>query len=451
MSTEAPTLPRNLNRTIIRMALPAMAESVLLTLVLFVDTVLVGWLRDPAAIGAVALGGTFYFALQGIFVAIGVGGTALTARAWGAGDRPAAGRATANAIGIGFVAAALATVLSFALVMPFLRAMGAAPDLVHHGATSMRILLVGAPVNLVMLVALACLRSSGDTVTSLKISGLYNLLNLTLDFALIFGFGPIPAMGVAGAAWATTISGFLAGGITAWVLLGRSSGLKVRATEVARWNLGVARRIVRVSIPALAEIFVQRVGYIVFMGLVTGLGTTALAAHAIGLRIESLSYGPGWGFSVAAAALVGQALGAGRPDDAERIGWRAALLGGAYMGACGLVFVALGPWLVAPFLATPEVLGTAGGLVRIAAFAQPFMAVYFVMAGSHRGAGDTTPPLVVTLIGVVPLRLGLVWLFGIRLGGGIEGVWAACVADWFGRAALMTWFFKRGTWRRTVV
>ncbi|HEY5550577.1 MAG TPA: MATE family efflux transporter, partial [Opitutaceae bacterium] len=431
MSTEAATLPRNLNRTIIRMALPAMGESVLLTFVLFVDTVLVGWLRDPAAIGAVALGGTFYFALQGVFVALGVGGTALTARAWGAGDRTAAGSATANAVGIGFVTAAVATALSFALVMPFLRAMGAGPDLASQGAVYMRILLVGAPVNLVMLVALACLRASGDTVTPLKISGLYNLLNLVLDFALIFGVGPIPAMGVAGAAWATSISGFIACGVTAWALLGKSSGLKVRAAEVARWNAGVARRIVKVSLPAFAEIVVQRAGYIVFMGLVTGLGTTALAAHAIGLRIESLSYGPGWGFSVAAAALVGQALGAGRPDDAERIGWRAALLGGAYMGACGMVFVAFGPWLVAPFLATPEVLDTAGLLVRIAAFAQPFMAVYFVMAGSHRGAGDTTPPLVVTLIGVIPLRLGLVWLFGIKLGGGIEGVWAACVVDWF--------------------
>jgi putative MATE family efflux protein len=451
MSTEVTALPQNLNRTIIRMALPAMAESVLLTLVLFVDTVLVGWLRDPAALGAVALGGTFYFALQGVFVALGVGGTALTARAWGGGDRPAAGRATSNAIGLGFATGAVATAVSFALVIPFLRAMGAEADLAHLGAVYMHILLVGAPVNLVMLVALACMRASGDTVTPLKISVLYNLLNLVLDFALIFGVGPIPAMGVAGAAWATTISGFIAGGVTAWVLLRGPGALRVRAAEVARWNADVVRRIVRVAVPAFAEIVVQRAGYIVFMGMVTGLGTTALAAHAIGLRIESLSYGPGWGFSVAAAALVGQALGAGRPDDAERIGWRAALLGGVYMGGCGALFVAFGPLLVAPFLATPEVLGTAGTLVRIAAFAQPFMAVYFVMAGSHRGAGDTTPPLVVTLIGVIPLRLGLVWFFGLRLGWGIEGVWAACVVDWLGRAALMTWFFKRGTWRRTVV
>jgi Na+-driven multidrug efflux pump len=121
------------------------------------------------------------------------------------------------------------------------------------------------------------------------------------------------------------------------------------------------------------------------------------------------------------------------------------------MGVCGLVFLVAGPWLVAPFLATPDVLSTAGGLVRIVAFAQPLMAVYFVMAGSHRGAGDTKPPLLVTLIGVIPLRLAFVWLFGFRLGYGIQGVWAACVVDWLGRASLMTWFFKRGTWRRTVV
>lgn len=451
MSTEAAIPPRRLNRTIIRLAFPAMAESVLLTLVLFVDTVLVGWLRDPAAIGAVALGGTFYFALQGIFVAIGVGGTALTARAWGAGERDAAGHAAANAIGIGLVAAAVFTVVSFMLVGPFLRTMGAGPQVLAFGTTYLRILLVGAPANLTMLVALACLRASGDTVTPLKISGLYNLLNLVLDFALIFGIGPIPAMGVAGAAWATAISGFIAAGVTAWVIVGRPVGLTIRSTQVARMDAKIARRIMRVAAPTLLEVTVQRLGYIVFMGMVTSLGTTSLAAHAIGLRIESLSFGPGWGFSVAAAALVGQALGAGNPAEAKRTGWRAAMLGGAYMGACGLVFVLLGPWLVAPFLATPDVLGKAGTLVRIAAVAQPFMAVYFVMAGSHRGAGDTLPPLLVTMIGVVPLRLGLVWLFGLRLGGGIEGVWWACNVDWLARAALITVFFKRGGWQRKVV
>lgn len=450
METEA-TLPPRLNRTIIRMALPAMAESVLLTLVLFVDTVLVGWLRDPAALGAVALGGTFYFALQGLFVAIGVGGTALTARAWGAGDRSAAGSATANAVGIGFVAAIIASGASFALVIPFLDAMGAGPEVVAPSLTYLRILLIGGPANLTMLVALACVRASGDTVTALKISGLYNLLNLLLDFALIFGVGPIPAMGVAGAAWATSIAGFIAAGVTAKVMLSRSPGLTIRAEQIVRWDAGIARRIVRIAVPAFVELLVQRIGYIAFMGFVTALGTTALAAHSIALRIESLSYGPGWGFSVAAAALVGQSLGAARPDDAERIGWRAALLGSIYMAACGGVFLAFGPWLVAPFLATPDVLITAGGLVRIAALAQPFMAIYFVMAGSHRGAGDTKPPLVVTMIGVVPLRLGFVWLFGFHMGYGIQGVWAACVLDWFGRAALMTWFFKRGTWRRTAV
>ena len=217
------------------------------------------------------------------------------------------------------------------------------------------------------------------------------------------------------------------------------------------WDGGLARRVVRIAVPTLVEVVVQRTGYIVFMGMVTALGTTALAAHAIGLRIESLSYGPGWGFSVAAAALVGHAVGAGNADEAGRIGWRAALLGGAYMGGCGLLFLAFGSWLVAPFLATPEVLGSAGTLVRISALAQPFMAIYFVIAGSHRGAGDTMPPLLVTIIGVIPLRLGLVWLISVRLGGGIEGVWWACNIDWIARALLMMWFFKRGSWRRTIV
>ncbi|MCD8483785.1 MAG: polysaccharide biosynthesis C-terminal domain-containing protein [Verrucomicrobia bacterium] len=185
--------------------------------------------------------------------------------------------------------------------------------------------------------------------------------------------------------------------------------------------------------------------------MVTSLGTTALAAHAIALRVESLSFNPGWGFSVAAAALVGQSLGASKPREAVRIAAHACFLGMAFMGSLGIFFLIAGPWVVTLFGATPEVVDQAGSLIRIAAASQIFMAAFFVLGGVLRGAGDTRSPLIVTLIGTLPMRLGLVWLFGFHFGWGIEGVWWACVIDWSVRALLMWLFFRRGKWRDTVV
>lgn len=422
-----------------------------MSLVLFVDTVLVGWLRDPAALGAVTLGGSFFFVLQGVFMALGVGGTALTARAWGAGRRGEAAAATAQALSLALVAGVAVTLPAALLADPFLRAMGAEAAVVAVGTSYLHILLLSAPAGLAMMVGFACIRASGDTVTPLKITIVYNALNLVGDLVLIFGLGPIPALGVAGAAWATTGATFVAAALGARALFGRGTALTFPARDLVRWDGPLAWRIARVALPTLVEVGVQRAGYLVFMGMVTSLGTTALAAHAVGLRVESLSFNPGWGFSVAAAALVGQAMGQADAVRAERIAWRAAALGAAFMGACGLVFLVGGPWLVRLFGATPEVIGEAGTLVRISAVAQPFMAVFFVLGGAHRGAGDTRTPLIVTLVGTLPLRLGLSWLFGVHWGWGIAGVWWACNLDWFGRAVLLAWLFRRGRWRRAVV
>ncbi|MCD8483786.1 MAG: MATE family efflux transporter [Verrucomicrobia bacterium] len=200
-----------LNRKIIRLSLPAMVESLLLAQVLLIDTILVGWLQDPAALGAVALGGTFFFILQGIFMAIGVGSMALTSRAWGAGNRREANAVTAHAIGVSFVAGIVLSILCYWLVLPYLRLMGAEDQVVASGTTYLRILLYTAPVSLTMLVTFSNLRATGDTMTPLKINAVYNVLNIVLDVILIFGLGPIPALGLAGAAWATAIAGLIAG------------------------------------------------------------------------------------------------------------------------------------------------------------------------------------------------------------------------------------------------
>jgi putative MATE family efflux protein len=440
-----------LNRKIVHLALPAMTESMLVTLVQLVDTIMVGWLKNPAALAAVALSSSFYFVLQGVFMALGTGGMALTSRAWGAMRRDEAAAAAAQAIGLALAAGLVLTVGFAFAIEPAFRLLGADDEVVRLGSEYLGVLLLCTPFTLTMIVAATCMRAAGDTVTPMKINLVFNILNMVWDPLLIFGIGPFPALGVAGAAWATVISGTVAVILTAWVLTGRRIALQIDPRRVVVWQASIVRRIVRIATPTLLEIVCQRLGFMVFMGMITSLGTQALAAYTVALRVESLSFNPGWGLSVAAAALVGQHLGAGDPHEAERIARRAALLGVLFMGGCGIIFVLFGRQLVLVFGATPEIIQVAGNLVMIVALAQPAMAIFFVLSGALRGAGDTRSPLFVTLFGTIVMRLGLVWLLGFHFGFGIYGVWWACILDWSGRAGLIFLFFRRGKWKRIEV
>jgi putative MATE family efflux protein len=444
---EPPFDERRLNRTILRLALPAMGENLLITFVLMVDTVLIGWLEDPNALAGMSLAGTLWFVIQGLFIAIGVGATALVARAWGAGDRPAAARAGEQAIGVAFVSALALGMAGFALAPSFFEWMGAEPEVREAGSTYVRIIVLAAPASLTMMVANAVLRGSGDTMTPLLISGIYNVVNLVGDLVLIFGAGPVPAFGMPGAAMATAFAGYAAAGAAILAIRRKRTPIDIRFGRAARWDAALVRRLFRIAAPSLLEVGLHRGSHLVFIGIVASLGTTALAAHAVGVRIEALSFMPGFALSVAAATLVGQSLGAGNPALAERTARRIVWMGAGLMGALATSFLLFGPQIAAAFRATPEIVRLTGVVVRIGAVAHPFMAWYFVLAGAHRGAGDTRTPLIITALGAVVLRLALVYLFGLRFGWGLPGVWIACNVDWIARAVGMEFFFRRGRWK----
>lgn len=449
--TTAPALiltRENIPHNIVKLALPAVGENLLVTMVFLVDTLLIGWLKDPAALAAVSLGGLFLNIANQLFSAVSVSATALVAHAWGAEDYERARRIAAQAIVVAVLFAAVAIAVLWPLATSMLVLMGASQRAAALGAQYMRIILLTSLLGFPMVVLNGILRGSGDTRTPMVVTLVMNICNVLAAVALIFGPGPLPALGVLGAAWATASARLLGGIFALYLVMSGRRFLRVYWRDILHWDGPIIGQMLRLSLPAGGESVIMRLGFILFMRIVSALGEVPLAAHQIAVNVESLSYMPGFGLSVASTTLVGQSLGAKKPDLAEesiRGTMRISLI---VMGAVGVIFALFGPALAAVFGSTPEVLALAGSAVRIGALEQLPIAVQMVIAGSLRGAGDMRTPMYATLLGTFFFRVPMVYLFAVVWHGGLDGVWLGTALDWTARAALLYVLFRRGAWKK---
>jgi putative MATE family efflux protein len=275
-----------------------------------------------------------------------------------------------------------------------------------------------------------------------------NVFNAVAAYALIFGPGPLPAWGVAGAGVATALARALGGGLAFWVILRGKSVLRIAPADIWRFERGLLGQMLRLSGPAAAEQVVMHSGSLLFQRIIAALGTVTLAAHRIAVNVESLSFMPGWGISIAISTLVGQSLGAAQPELAVSSVRRGLVLGVGLMSGIGVLFFLLGRPIASLFGATPEVLDLAGLAIQVAALEQPGLAAHFVLGASLRGAGDTRSPFYVSLIGVILFRVPVVYLLAIVLGWGLAGVWVGTALDWTARAVGAYYLYRRGAWKR---
>ncbi|MBC7259998.1 MAG: MATE family efflux transporter [Chloroflexi bacterium] len=437
----------NLTRNIVKLSGPAVVENLLYTAVWFADTFLIGWLHHPASLAAVSLGGMFVFIAESIFSALTTSTVAMVARAWGAKKYDLAKRIAGQGIALAILAAAAVTFLMWPNAEAILRLMGVEPEVVRLGSLYMRIILLSSFFGFPLSVLNGIMRAAGDTKTPMYVTAAMNAWNVAAAYGLIFGAGPLPALGVRGAAIATASARVVGGGLAMWIVFTGRRLVRVEPGRVLQWNRAIVGEMLRLALPSAGENLVLRAGSIAFTRIVSSLGTESIAAHEIAVTVESLSFMPGFGLSVAATTLVGQSLGAGRLDMAEksiRASLRYALI---VMNIIALVFAVFGRSLAAIFGATPAVVDLAGMAVRLAALEQASMAVQMVLGGSLRGAGDTRSPMYVTFIGTICFRIITVYLFTIVFGWGLAGVWLGTAVDWGGRAALMYWMFRRGRWK----
>ena len=440
-----------LTRTVLTLATPAIGESLLSTMVLFANTLFLGRLQDDVTLAAVGLGSTFIWIANGLFRSVGVAATAMVARFVGREDPEMATKVAAQAVVLGTLSALVTAVVGMLVSGDLLRLMGAEPEVVRQGSLYMNVILASSIFSFPTFVAGGVMRGAGDTRTPMWIALIQNVWNIVVGYLLIFGIGPLPTLGLLGAGLATSTAGVLAGCLALGALFNGRTALKVEPRSLFMWDGALALRIVRLAMPNLAREGVSRTGHIIFMRIVTALGTTVLAAHQIAVRVESLSYMPGWGFSLAAATLVGQSLGRGDEETAVAAVQRTAALACGVMGAIGLGFAFFSHPLVAVFGANQQTLRLAGVALQIAALEQVPIALNMVLSAAFQGAGDTRTPMYVTLFGVLIFRVAVVYTFAIVLGWGLRGVWLGTAADWGGRALLTVVLFRRGKWREASV
>lgn len=438
--------PLSLNRQLFQLAWPSLIENLLQTMLGFVDLVFVGQLGADAIAG-VGLGNQLMFLLQVVFMGLSVGNQALVARAIGAGDKRDAERIAKQSLVIAVVLSVGIAVIGLFFSDSIIGVMGAAPDVTAIGGGFLRIVSTFSIVIGVMLIGGGTLRGSGDTRTPMVITGLINLVNIALDYALIFGNFGFPRLGPVGSAVATTIARAIGALFILYVLFKRGSVLKLPARGGWGFQRDVVRRILNIGWPAAAEQVVFQLGFLTFSAIAIFLGTDDLAAQQIAFNISNFSILPAFAFGVAATTLVGQSLGARDPDRAEASAWQALKSGLVWMCVMGLGFYIGRHFLVGIYTDDPNVMRLGEMCMVFIALAQPLQAISIVLASALRGAGDTRATLVFTFIGIWIVRVAFGYLMGIVFGLGLFGVWLGWMADFITRASLITWRFRGAHWK----
>jgi len=426
-----------------------MLSNLFQTLYNFVDRF---WLArlGKVPIAALALAWPLVFLVLSIGSGVTIAGTALVAQYTGARRPEEANLAAGQVVGFTTVLAILLGLGGFFAARPILTLMGAEPELITAGTTYLQIIYAGIPVMFGTFVVTALLNGVGDTVTPMILMGASVGLNLILDPLLIFGWGPFPEWGIAGAAIATVLArGALALAGFAWLFSGRL-GVHIRPHHLKpRWPL--IRRIV--SIGGLASIgnTGTALGFSIMNGALARIGTAVLSAFGIGNAFISIVTMPAMGLGQATATMVGQNLGAERADRAQKSVWSGiAISSGILVSAAVLVFL-LREHLIGFFLSDPDVLAVGSEMLCLVALAFPFMGIIQVIMGAYQGSGHTRYSMFFGLFRLWALRVPLVFLLAFAVGMGASGVWWAMFGSNLATAGVALGCFFTGNWKRPVI
>ncbi|ACS89580.1 MATE family efflux transporter [Thermococcus sibiricus] len=446
-----------LRRRLWALAWPAILANIGQTLVNLVDMVMVGQLGS-LAIASVGLGGQFSWFMMPLMFAISTGTLALVARFVGAKDIDMAEKALEQSVYLAFFMSIPVMLFGIFFGDDALKIMGASEDVIKIGYSYIRMFFLFYPVNFMSFAAFSALRGAGDTKTPMKLTLLTNGANVLLNYGLIFGNFGLPRLEVVGAALASGLSILIAFIVGLVLFLKGALILRFRPSFKPDWE--VIKRILRIGVPATVERVIFSFYNFLYISIVTRFGTIALAAHQVGLRVESIAYMPAFGFNVAASALVGQSLGEENPEKAEKVVYEALKMVSVFMGIMAIILVVFPKYLVMPFVTKSdpnyaEVLRLASIYLIIVGISEIPLGWTFVLSGSLRGAGDTKSPMYVTAISKLLFRIIPSYILGFGFsfwmihieGMGVVAAWLAMTLETFTTAAFFWFIFKRGKWK----
>jgi putative MATE family efflux protein len=439
---------------VVRLAWPVIGENLLQTALGIVDTWLVAWL-GAAAIAGVGIGFQLTFFLIAIVAAVTIGASILVAHAFGAGDGERASRLARQALTWGAIISVPVSIVSVVFADPMVRVFGVSESVAVIAADYWRVVSGTSLFLIIMLAAGAVLRGTGDSRTPMLATLLANVINAVVAYILIFGAFGAPAMGAVGSAWAASLGRAVGAAVLLAVLLRGRGILSLRGRVGWAPDFGVARSIFALGIPAALEQILISLSFVTLTVVVASLGTDALAAQRLTFTALSVAFVPGIGFGIAATALVGQSLGARRPDEASAAAGIAARWALIWMGSLGLLYAFFGEPIMRMFVMSSETAAAGEEVVafgvesfRVIALATPFFGAAFVMAGALRGAGNTKFPLWANAIGFwAAVGIAAVAVWWLKLG--LPGLWGAYTIMVPLLAFALWRRFRRADWRNS--
>ena len=433
--------------TTLKIAWPSIVEAVLVSLVASVDTMMVGSI-GPHAIGSVGITNQPRFILLALILSLNVGVTAVVARRKGAKDLKGANSCLKQCIMISTLLGLVLSLVGIVSARPLMTFAGAQSDIIDTSVTYFRIIMVGMFFNSICLTINAAQRGVGNTKVSMRTNIAANLVNLVFNYFLINGIGFFPELGVAGAGIATALGNIVAFFMAIKSIYKNTHFLDITSKVPWRFDKKTISSVFNVSSSAMVEQVCLRLGFFIYAKMVASLGTVAFATHQICMNILNLSFGVGDGFSIAASSLVGQSLGAKRPDKATlyaSITQRLALVASTILF---FIFIFGRNFLVSLFSTDAEIIAQGATLLIIIAFTTHAQTSQLIISGCLRGAGDTKYVALTSFLSIAIVRPILTWTLCFPVGWGLVGAWIAVFIDQTMRFFITFIRFKGGKWTK---
>jgi putative MATE family efflux protein len=434
---------------LVMLSVPMVLEMAMESLFAVVDVFFVSRVSGDA-VATVGVTESMLTIVYTVALGLGIGATAVVSRRIGEKDPEGAAQAAAQSLALGVIVSTAVGVFGALNAERLLVLMGATPSMIESSLGYTQVMLAGnATVTLLFLIN-AIFRGAGDPAIAMRMLWIANAINIVLDPCLIFGWGPFPEMGVTGAAVATNIGRGTAVVAQLWMLGSGRSRVHVTRRHLelvpaVMWN------VCRLSGSGFLQILIDTSSWIGLVRVISTFGSDALAGYTIGIRTVAFAILPAWGLSNAAATMVGQALGAGKPDRAQAAVWTAGLYNAVVLGAVGAVFVIFAPQIVAFYTTDPAIVPHGIDCLRIVSAGFVLFAYGLVLTQSFNGAGDTWTPTYINLACFWLLQIPLAWLLAIRLEMGPRGVYIAITVAFSTLAIVSAVVFRKGWWKTRTV
>lgn len=439
----------SLHRNIWRLAVPMILEMGVLNVFQILDTLWVGKLGS-AALAAVTISITIRWVLNSLANGLGIGGLAVVARRIGERDQRAAAHAASQTILLGVIMSFLVGALGLLLARPLLVLLGADAEVLPLGLVYLRITLSGLFTLILMFAINSILRGAGEARWATIVSITSTAVTVVTEWVLVFGWGPFPALGVAGSAWGFVL-GFGSGvALQIIVLLSGKARIRISLRDM-KPDFRLMWQIVRIALPSTGQMVLRSSSRLIIVALVGLYGTFATAGYGVANRLLLVTLIPGFGLGNAAGTLVGQNLGARKPNRAERSAWWVSTYAAVYMIIAATLLFAFANPLMTLFDATPQVVEIGTECIRIVAPSMILAIVGVILARGFDGAGDTVPAMGINLITLWGIEAPVAFGMAQRLGLGITGIWWGRAIANAANGLLFAIWFRLGRWKQREV